>query len=152
MKREMSSRVLGAKNIRKELKAKFPGIKFSVQSESFAGGDAIDIDWTDGPTREEVEKIIAKYRRGNFDGMTDSYTRHTRSPEGDKRGGAMYVQSQRHYSDETMEKTGRELCRKQNIEYEGDGTRYLYGQQDYERLSVHVDRELSKKSFDANSH
>jgi len=150
MKRELSEQALGAKNIRKELKAAFPGIKFSVCSESFAGGNAIEVDWTDGPTRTEVERITAKYKHGNFDGMTDSYTYKPDSAESAERGGAMYVQIQRHYSAETMEKQGRELCRKQKIEYEGNATRYLYGPSDCDRLSVHVYRELAKKSFKTN--
>ena len=58
-------RVVGAKNIKKELAKAFPGVKFSVRSQSFSGGDFIDIDWTDGPTEEMVKKITDKYQEGD---------------------------------------------------------------------------------------
>ena len=38
-----------AKLIRATLKAKFPGIKFSVRSSRYAGGSSIDVRWNDGP-------------------------------------------------------------------------------------------------------
>jgi hypothetical protein len=40
---------LAASNIRAELKKAFPGVKFSVRSETFSGGDSIDVKWMDGP-------------------------------------------------------------------------------------------------------
>jgi hypothetical protein len=69
----LSTHAEAAKAIRNELKQKFPLIKFSVKSRSFAGGDSIDINWIDGPSREMVVKITGKYQYGNFDGMTDCY-------------------------------------------------------------------------------
>jgi len=62
---------LGAANIRTELKKAFPGIKFSVTSESFSMGCAIRVEWTNGPTAKEVESIVDKYEYGTFDSMTD---------------------------------------------------------------------------------
>jgi hypothetical protein len=59
--------------IRAEVKAKFPGVKFSVRSENFSGGDSVNVDWTDGPDYEEVEKIVDSYQAGHFDGMQDMY-------------------------------------------------------------------------------
>ena len=49
------------KNIRMELKRNFPHTKFSVRYESFSGGDAYNIDWTDGPTVKQVDEIVKKY-------------------------------------------------------------------------------------------
>lgn len=63
-----------AKILRKELKANFPGTKFSVRSDKYAGGASIDIGWTDGPTAPEVDRIVQGYRGADFDGMTDSKT------------------------------------------------------------------------------
>ena len=40
-------RKVAAKNIRTELKASFPGIKFSIRGESFAGSDSIIIKSVD---------------------------------------------------------------------------------------------------------
>lgn len=62
-----------AQVIRKELKQSFPDIVFSVRSENFTGGNAVNIDYTDGPRIEEVEKIVRKYEYGQFDGMQDLY-------------------------------------------------------------------------------
>ena len=70
---KMSNQALGAKNIRAELARAFPGIKFQVTSEGFAGGDSIHVKWENGPTEGEVNAITGKYSHGDFDGMTDSY-------------------------------------------------------------------------------
>ena len=52
--------VLVAKHIRKELSIEFPGQKFSVRKESYS---TIYVSWDDGPTRDEVERIIGKHQR-----------------------------------------------------------------------------------------
>ena len=71
--KELTPWAAAAKEIRKELKAKWPNVKFRVRSESFAGGSAVDIYWTDGPTCEQVRDVVGKYEYGYFDGMTDCY-------------------------------------------------------------------------------
>lgn len=94
-----SSHALGTRNLKIELERSFPGIKFSIKSKSFSGGDSIDISWTDGPLQEEVEKISGKYQEGNFDGMEDIYNyNHAAFPE--VFGGAKYVMESRHESAE----------------------------------------------------
>jgi hypothetical protein len=60
-----------AKLIRTQLKMNFPGIKFSVRSDKYAGGASIDISWTDGPLAKQVDAIVNGYRGGGFDGMID---------------------------------------------------------------------------------
>ena len=52
--------VLVAKHIRKELSTEFPGQKFSVRKADYS---TINIEWKDGPTREEVEQIAGKHQR-----------------------------------------------------------------------------------------
>lgn len=64
--------------IREELKKEFPGIKFSVRSENFAGGDSVNIGWEDGPTVKQVEHFTGKYQEGNFNGMEDIYEYNNR--------------------------------------------------------------------------
>jgi len=59
--------------IKSELQAAFKGIKFSVTSESFSGGNSVHVSWVDGPTVAEVEKISQKYQYGHFNGMEDIY-------------------------------------------------------------------------------
>lgn len=66
-----SGYALGAANIRTELKKAFPDVKFSVRSEGYSMGCSINIGYTNGPTKEEVENITEKYCYGTFDAMTD---------------------------------------------------------------------------------
>jgi hypothetical protein len=95
-----SSHALGAKNIKKELLRTFPGVKFSVRSDCFSGGNSIDVSWTDGPTEKEVEKVIGKYQEGHFNGMEDLYEYNRDNVFPDVFGGAKYVHSQRSESKE----------------------------------------------------
>ena len=92
-----------AANIRKELKAAFPGVKFSVTSDSYAGGNSVSIHWTEGPTTERVEAISGKYQEGSFDGMIDLYTASSERRFTEAYGGAQYVQCQRSESDALRE-------------------------------------------------
>jgi hypothetical protein len=59
----------GAKNLRKQLKAAFPGVKFSVRSDH----NSVCIGWEDGPTEDDVQQITRPYKAGHFDGMDDCY-------------------------------------------------------------------------------
>lgn len=89
-----------AKEIKSLLRKTYPGTKFSVRSDQFAGGDAVRISYTDGPASEEVNKLVSKYQYGNFDGMTDMYEySNTREdiPQ------AKYVQVQRSMSPQNRE-------------------------------------------------
>lgn len=52
--------VLVAKHIRQDLASAFPGQKFSVRKEDYS---TINIEWQDGPTRDEVEQIAGKHQR-----------------------------------------------------------------------------------------
>jgi hypothetical protein len=49
-----------AKQIRKELKEKFPFTKFSVRCER---SGSINVSWTDFPTEKAVEEIVSKYEQ-----------------------------------------------------------------------------------------
>ncbi len=59
--------------IRADLKKIFPGIKFKVTSKNYAGGNSVNVGWTNGPTVEAVESLIGRYEMGHFDGMADIY-------------------------------------------------------------------------------
>ena len=52
--------VLVAKHIRQDLASAFPGQKFSVRKADYS---TINIEWKDGPTKEEVEQIAGKHER-----------------------------------------------------------------------------------------
>jgi len=56
-----------AKMLRAELKATFPGIKFSVRQHH----GSLNVSYTDGPAKAEVEKVTNGYSGEGFDGMID---------------------------------------------------------------------------------
>ena len=49
-----------ARNVRKDLARNFPGVKFSVRTEGRYS--QINIEWTDGPTEEEVKAVADKHQ------------------------------------------------------------------------------------------
>lgn len=94
-----SSHALAGANIRKELARAFPGIKFSITSKTFSGGDSVSIGWELGPTTKEVEALTGKYQDGHFNGMEDIYETDRENVWPDIFGGAKYVQTSRHDGD-----------------------------------------------------
>lgn len=148
-----SEHARAAKNLKTELQQAFPGIKFSVKSSSFAGGDSIDVRWTLGPTVKEVETISSKYQEGDFDGMRDLYE-NDRSAYGAAvekiLGRTKYVCEQRDYPSELLEQTGRGLCALQHIEYQGQSTPNLLGTNDHHNLQHYVRELLYRTSFKPN--
>ena len=56
----MTDAVLVAKHIRQDLANAFPGQKFSVRKTDYS---TIHVEWKDGPTRDEVERIVGKHER-----------------------------------------------------------------------------------------
>jgi hypothetical protein len=62
-----------AKLIKNILKKQYPTVKFSVRSDNFAGGNSVDVDWTDGIPAKELDSFLRQFEYGSFDGMTDSY-------------------------------------------------------------------------------
>lgn len=59
-----------AKEIRVALKAKFPGVKFSVRSSSYSLGSSISVNWVDGPTPKQVEAVASVHEQIDRDHMT----------------------------------------------------------------------------------
>lgn len=87
---------VAAANLRKLLRQRFKAVKFSVRMDGY---NAIRVRWTDGPTAAEVKALSRRFKRGNFDGMTDSYD-YQRSPWCQLFGGVEYVFEEREFSDE----------------------------------------------------
>ena len=81
-----------AAQVRASLKAEFPGVKFSVRSDSYSGGDSIRIEWTDGPTEEDVKAIAQKFESVN----------RCRVTGGILSGGNSYVFTDRNYNPEAQ--------------------------------------------------
>lgn len=69
----MTIHAMCAKQIRQDLKKAFPEIKFSVRSESFAGGDAINITYENGIPECKIEEVVEKYIAGHYNSMEDIY-------------------------------------------------------------------------------
>lgn len=81
-------------NIRKHLKKLFPGVKFSVRNER---GSSVAVRWADGPTTKAVDRALAWFKAGRFDGMTDSYE-YSANPFGDVFGSVTYLSTSREAS------------------------------------------------------
>lgn len=73
---ELSQLTLCAKYIRKELKAVYPDVKFSVRTRRFSMGNAVDVRYpkSAGIVHEDLRKLLDKYIYADFDGMDDSTT------------------------------------------------------------------------------
>lgn len=113
MTRKYISCVETAKLIRKALKENFSGVKFSVRSDQYAGGASINVEWTDGPTKAEVEKVVKFFAGASFDGMTDCKNYHTRQFNGEEvHFGADYVFTRRNITED----------------YYNDATQSIWGQ------------------------
>lgn len=135
-----SGHALGAMNLKAQLTALYPGIKFSVRSDSFAGGDSIDVSWTDGPTYDAVNALCSPYEEGSFDGMTDSYTYNADRAWTDTFGGAKYVHARRDFSDALNFSMATALCDKLGIPFTNYDQKPFNG--DHDDLGTHVARCL----------
>ena len=58
--------------MRSTLRKAFPKTKFSVTMGRGTAYGSAYVDWTDGPTREEVESVTDCYEAKGFDGSDDS--------------------------------------------------------------------------------
>jgi hypothetical protein len=60
-----------AKLVRAALAKAFPGVAFSVRSNTYSGGASIYVRWTDGPLLSEVEAVAKMFEDRRFDGSID---------------------------------------------------------------------------------
>lgn len=147
---QSSPHARAAKNIKRELAQVFPGVKFSVRSDSFSMGNSVDVSWTLGPSAKDVDAVIKKYQYGHFNGMEDIYE-HDRSAESvavaQVLGQSKYVDSHREIPEAVRLLVAQALCDAQRIAFVGTRTRGLYGDGDIQTVSDHVYRILSVQSF-----
>lgn len=108
----MTQAALASKMIKKELKEKFPTIKFAVHSQNYAGGDSVHIQYENGVPSKEVDKVVAKYQYGNFNGMEDIYEY---SNSRDDIPQAKYVQVQRDITSSVRERVKENIAKKFGI-------------------------------------
>jgi len=116
---------LVASNLRIELKAAFPGVKFTVRSDY----NSVRIGWIDGPTTDAVKEFTGKYEAGHFDGMDDSY-HYSRSPFTNVYGSAKYIFENRSHSVAAMIAAAKTVQEKYDcspfiVRESSDGTGYI---------------------------
>ena len=68
-----SRREEAARNMRKLLRAAFPGVRFSVTQPRGSMVYSIDVAWTGGPEQGDVQPICGRFISSIFDGQTDGY-------------------------------------------------------------------------------
>lgn len=93
-----------AQLIRQALKSAFPGQKFSVTTKYGSCYSATDIQWTDGPTEPEVQRITNQFSSKSFDGMTDSTNYHEQVVDGQRVQYSGWVNTTRRISATLLEK------------------------------------------------
>jgi hypothetical protein len=69
----MKTSKAAATEIRKDIKAAFPSVKFSVTTK-FQGGNVISVSWDGeaGPAKAEVRNVVKKYQGFTTDPMDDT--------------------------------------------------------------------------------
>jgi hypothetical protein len=111
---------LAARNIKKELSQKYPGISFGLRSKSFSMGNSVNVSWDLGPTSQEVQSVIAKYEKGIFDGTQDLYE-YDHDPARDnfrnQNGSTKYALANRHIPDVFYLLMVKDLCRLNHVEF-----------------------------------
>ncbi|MGG3920409.1 LPD29 domain-containing protein [Geobacillus thermodenitrificans] len=85
-----------AKQIRKELKEKFPFTKFSVRCER---SGSINVSWTDFPTEKAVEEVVSKYEQVQRCEVTGEILS----------GGNLFVFTRQEWTEETKKKIVDEM-------------------------------------------
>lgn len=95
-----------AKNIRQDLAEAFPGQKFSVRKEDY---DTISVNWEDGPTREEVERVCKKWQRDFAGNLMEDYYATKDNIFTSVFGGVDYLHISRHFSAERLAEMAEEL-------------------------------------------
>lgn len=104
----MSPGKCAAKNIRLQLKAAFPGVKFSVKSDF----NSVRISWENGPKYDSVEAITKMYQAGKFNGMTDGYDHDDDAVFASVFGDPEYVFCTRKVSEDNLQSIVTAYCNK----------------------------------------
>lgn len=100
-----------SKLIRADLRAAFPGIKFSVTTSRYSMGASAEVTWTDGPIVAEVDALVQRYRsKGQMD-ITDYTPDVYQEVDGERvHYGTHYVGTTRHYSPELAAAAVSSVC------------------------------------------
>ena len=120
-----------SRELKKELKAKFKGVKFSVRS----GSGSINVSWTDFPTVEAVRELTSKYESVRYDEYTGEILC----------GGNTFVFTNNSWSDEMKESIKENLIIKYGIKFYNECIENSYDGFRYEKEAYN---ELYKKSLE----
>lgn len=86
------------------LKETFPGIKFSVRSDTYSMGASMRVGWTDGPTEKQVKHAVEPLEGAYFDGMIDYKGYISAELDGESvHFGADFIFCDRMYSEQTTQ-------------------------------------------------
>ena len=123
-----------AKLVRAALRQAFPGVRFSVRSDTYAGGASIDVGWTDGPTPAAVERVARRFEGASFDGQVDLTSYHDSllaGPDGTVEQvhyGADFIFCQRELSEGYTARLAQRLTQLTGEAYDPN-RRYVFGHQ-----------------------
>lgn len=120
-----------SRELKKELKNKFKGVKFSVRS----GSGSINVSWTDFPTVEAVKEIANKYESVRYDECTGEVLC----------GGNTFVFTDNSWSNEMKAAIKENLITKYGIEFYNECIENSYDEFRYKNEAY---EELYKKSLE----
>ena len=89
-----------SRNLKAVLKHEFPGMKFSVTSNSYSGGDSATVKWVDGPTHAAVNEIVDAFQENRRD-ISGDYWDPVETATTAVCGGFSYTFANREYSEAT---------------------------------------------------
>ena len=110
---KLSGPKLAAKNIRIELKKRFPGTKFSVRSDY----NSVSVTWSDGPKPSSVQSVTRRHKSGTFDGMTDSSGWDRSNVFGQTFGECQFMSETRNISTDTLTVIGKSYADCEGLEF-----------------------------------
>lgn len=134
-----------AKLVRAALKESFPGVKFSVRSDVYAGGASIRIKYTDGPTYEQVKAVAGMFEGSYFDGMTDYKGSNYGSLDGNEvRFGADFIFVDRDFSVPVLQNAVQAACEYYGYPMPAIEDSY-FGARIADRMDYDTDRRIMAK-------
>jgi hypothetical protein len=108
-----------AKLVRAALKESFPGVKFSVRSSVYSGGASINVNYVDGPSYDQVKRVVGMFEGSYFDGMTDYKGSNYGSLDGQEvRFGADFIFVNRKFTAPILTGAASEVLNKYGLDNE----------------------------------
>ena len=120
-----------SRELKKELRNKFKGVKFSVRS----GSGSINVSWTDFPTVEAVQEIANKYESVSYDEYTGEILC----------GGNTFVFTENSWSDDMKEAIKENIINRFGLSFYNEYVKNSYDGFRYEKEAYN---ELYKKSLE----